>query len=299
MNLTVSQDNKPVRRAFVIGWPIEHSRSPLIHSYWLDSYNIPGSYEKKAVKPEEFESFIEAMVDSQKSSTLMEGDETLFAVGANITVPYKERAFKLANWADSTASAVQAANTLWIEQGKLYASNTDVYGFTANLDDNTPDWARTDRPAAVLGAGGAARGIIYGLIEKGFSEIRLFNRTRARSEQLADNFGSRVQVLDWDRRSSGIEDCSLLVNTTSLGMEGQPGLEIDLIKLPEYAVVTDLVYVPLKTPLLKQAERCRLRTVDGLGMLLHQAVPGFEKWFGRRPSVTAELRELIISDLDR
>ncbi len=288
-----------MKKAYVIGWPIEHSRSPMIHDYWLDYYNIAGAYEKKAVAPDKFETFVRAMAGPRGLPGEGKRPGAWQIVGANITVPYKERAFQVADSVDSTASAVQAANTLWIEEGKLSASNTDIYGFTANLDDSVSNWARTDCPAAVLGAGGAARGVIYGLFERGFKEIRLFNRTRTRAEKIAGDFGSRVRVMDWERRSLDIANCALLVNTTSLGMENQPGLEIDLHLLPDFSVVNDLVYVPLKTALLHQAEGRQLRTVDGLGMLLHQAVPGFEKWFGQRPSVTSELRELVISDLEQ
>ena len=288
-----------IKKAYVIGWPIEHSRSPMIHSYWLDHYNISGSYEKQAVEPAKFDIFIQSMLNSESLQGADQRPEEMLIAGANITVPYKERAFQLADIVDPMASAVQAANTLWIEKGKLFASNTDIYGFSANLDNSISDWARTDSPVAVLGAGGAARGIIYGLLERGFDEIRLFNRTHSRAENLAGYFGSQIRVVDWERRSLDISNCSLLVNTTSLGMENQPGLEMNLDQLPNFAVVTDLVYVPLKTSLLQQAESRQLSTVDGLGMLLHQAVPGFEKWFGQRPTVTSELRGLVISDLEQ
>ena len=273
-----------MNRACVIGWPIEHSRSPLIHSHWLARHGIQGGvYEKRGVPPEEIESFL---VDLQRHGY----------VGANVTVPYKEVALRAAAHADEAARGVGAANTLWFENSALCASNTDVYGFLCNLDDQVLGWDDNGRLAVVLGAGGAARSVLRGLIERGFDEIRVVNRSSDRAQQLARFFGPRVRVLDWEQRSGVLDGVDILVNTTTLGMNGT-ALEIDLRGLPEGALVTDVIYVPLETPLLRQARRRGLRTADGLGMLLHQAVPGFEKWFGIRPEVTPELRELVLRNV--
>lgn len=273
-----------MKRACVVGWPIAHSRSPLIHGYWLKTYGIDGEYTKLPVKSDDVEAFFGSLASSG------------FA-GCNVTVPHKEAAFLAAARPDAAARSVLAANTLWLEDGVLCASNTDIHGFLTNLDDQAPGWDKSRMTAAVLGAGGAARGIIRGLLDRGISEIRLANRTRERAEATAARFGHAVQTYDWDARSSMLKSCGLLVNTTMLGMTGQPPLDIDLAALPPEAVVNDIVYSPLQTALLRSARDRGLRTADGLGMLLHQAVPGFEKWFGIRPEVTAELRALIIADL--
>ena len=273
-----------MKRACVIGWPIEHSRSPLIHGYWLKKYGIEGHYTKEAVRPEDLERFLRSLAANGLA-------------GCNVTVPHKETAFALADARDASAVAVGAANTLWLEGGKLYAANTDTYGFMTHLDRSAPGWQHPRRPAAVLGAGGAARAVIYGLIEHGVDEIRLFNRSSDRADQLAAHFGSKVTSYPWDRRSELSRGASVLVNTTTLGMKntGDPG--IDFATFSDSTVVADVVYVPLETQLLAAARARGLRTVDGLGMLLHQAVPGFEKWFGKRPEVTEELRALIAADI--
>jgi shikimate dehydrogenase len=273
-----------MKRACVIGWPIGHSRSPLIHGYWLKTYGIDGEYIRLPVQPEEAEAFFASLAASG------------FA-GCNVTVPHKEAAFRAAARPDAAARSVLAANTLWLEDGVLCASNTDIHGFLTNLDEQAPGWDKSSRPAAVLGAGGAARGVIRGLLDRGITEIRLANRTRERAEAMAAGFGDAVRSFDWEARSSLLKSCGLLVNTTMLGMTGQPPLDIDLTALPPEAVVSDIVYSPLETALLRSARDRGLRTADGLGMLLHQAVPGFEKWFGVRPQVTSELRALIIADL--
>ena len=274
-----------VPKVHVIGWPIEHSRSPLIHGHWLQHYNLPGTYTKKAVAPDEFERFIRSFGAAG-------------IAGANVTVPFKEQAFQLADHTDAAARAIEAANTLWLQDGELHASNTDGYGFLANLDAGAPGWNAGERPVAVLGAGGAARGVLQALLSRGITSIRLTNRTRQRAEVLADYFGAALSVTDWEMRNEELADCGLVINTTSLGMEGCPPLDVDLSRLPDNAVVTDLVYAPLKTELLKAAAARGHVIVDGLGMLLHQAVPGFEKWFGVRPEVTPELRALVVSDLE-
>jgi shikimate dehydrogenase len=272
-------------RACVIGWPVSHSRSPLIHGTWLKQYGIDGIYTAEAVAPDELESFLKNLGGKG------------FA-GCNVTVPHKEAALALADEADEAARLVGAANTLWLEQGMLYATNTDVYGFLTHLDRSVPGWNDEARPAMVLGAGGAARAVLKALTERGLDDIRLANRTAARAETLAEHFGGGVNAMAWDDRASALEGCGLLINSTSLGMTGAPPLELDLEALPQDAVVYDIVYVPLLTDLLARAQARGNRTVDGLGMLLHQAVPGFEKWFGVRPEVTEELRALLVADLE-
>jgi shikimate dehydrogenase len=271
-------------KACVIGWPIEHSRSPLIHEHWLSAYGIDGSYTKAAVRPGEFEAFIAAM-----------GERGL--AGANVTLPHKEAALACAASADDAARAIGAVNTLWFENGTLHAANTDAYGFLANLDERAPGWDKDKDAALVLGAGGAARAVLHALLSRSFRDIILVNRTRSRADALGAHFNGPVRVADWDERDALVGGCALAVNTTTLGMTGQAPLEFSLAGAGEAMVVTDLVYAPLKTGLLARAEAKGLRSVDGLGMLLHQAVPGFEKWFGVRPDVSDELRNLVIADL--
>jgi shikimate dehydrogenase len=272
-------------KACVIGWPVEHSRSPLIYRYWLEHYGIDGAYEKEAVRPEDFPAFVEALAENGY-------------VGANVTLPHKEAALRLARTADEAAIAIGAANTLWLDgDGRLHASNTDAYGFMTNLDAEAPQWNEGLGAAMVLGAGGAARAILYGLIRATDAKIFLANRTWKRAESLARRFGARVGVVDWDRRGEVLAACGLLINTTSLGMTGQAALDIDLAVLPQDAVVTDIVYNPLLTPLLVAAAKRGNPTVDGLGMLLYQAVPCFERWFGVRPDVTPALRAHVVASL--
>jgi shikimate dehydrogenase len=275
-----------MKRAGVVGWPVAHSRSPLIHGHWLRHYGIDGAYGKYAVEPGEAETFFKALAAQG-------------LIGCNVTVPHKEAAFRAAARADKAAKAVKAANTLWLEDGVLCASNTDIYGFLENLDSQAPGWDKLGLAAAVLGAGGAARGIIGGLIDRGVPHIRLANRTRKRAESLAAEFSPSVTVFAWESREDMLIDCGLLVNTTTLGMADNPPLDIDLSQFFAPGVVCDIVYTPLETALLRQARGKGLHTADGLGMLLHQAVPGFEKWFGVRPRVTQELRDLVIADLER
>lgn len=272
-------------RACVIGWPIEHSRSPLIHGHWLEQHGIEGAYEKVAVAPEDLKRFLGSLAEQGYC-------------GLNVTVPHKEAALRLADEVDEAARAVGAANTLWLEGDKLMASNTDVYGFVTHLDESAPGWHGQNHPVCVLGAGGATRAILKGLIDRGFGDIRLANRTRERADALAYEFGPAIKVYDWEDRQGALEGCGLLINSTSLGMTGAPPLEIDLSPMLDDAVVADIVYAPLETALLRQARERGLRAVDGLGMLLHQAVPGFEKWFGVRPKVTGELRSRIVADLE-
>lgn len=274
-----------MKKACVIGWPIKHSRSPLIHGHWLEKYGIEGSYTKQAVSPDNLELFLDKLRQNGWS-------------GCNVTVPHKEAVFRLADIVHDEARAIEAANTLWWDADRLlHASNTDIYGFITHLNQSAPGWNENERPVAVLGAGGAARGIVYGLVQSGASQIRLLNRTRERADELAAYYEGTVNVADWRSRNEELEGCGLVVNSTSLGMEGSASLDLSLESLEANAVVADIVYAPLETPLLAAARQKGCRTVDGLGMLLHQAVPGFEHWFGVRPQVTDELRNLVIADL--
>lgn len=274
-----------MKRACVIGWPVAHSRSPIIHNYWLKRYGIDGAYTKEGVQPAQLAGFLAAFAKWGLA-------------GANVTLPHKEAALALAAKADEAARAIGAANTLWLDEaGILNASNTDAYGFMTHLSAEAPSWNEGKRPVAVLGAGGAARAILFGLIEAGATKILLANRTQARAEELARVFGPRVVVVPWERRNAALADCGLLVNTTSLGMTGKGPLDIDLGALPQDAMVADIVYSPLETKLLAAARARGNKAVDGLGMLLHQAVPGFERWFSVRPEVTAELRALLVQSL--
>jgi shikimate dehydrogenase len=270
--------------ACLIGWPAAHSRSPLIHHYWLRTLGIEGGYVIEAVPPDEFQDFVFRLS--------LRG-----FVGANVTRPHKERALALSK-PDERARAVGAANTLWFEQGELCSTNTDVEGFINNLDACAPGWASCE-DALVLGAGGASRAVLFGLIERGIKRVHLANRTVARAQALADQFGASVLPVPWDAVDALLPRAGLLVNTTSLGMHGQPALQLDVARLPQHAVVADLVYVPLETPLLAAARGRGLKTADGLGMLLHQAVRGFELWFGKRPQVTSELRAIVEADLNK
>lgn len=270
--------------ACLIGWPAAHSRSPLIHHYWLRTLGIAGGYVIEAVPPEDLRDFVLRLS--------LRG-----FVGANVTIPHKEAVLALST-PDARARAVGAANTLWFADGELRATNTDVEGFINNLDASAPGWDAAEE-ALVLGAGGSSRAVVFGLLERGIRRIHLANRTIARAETLARQFGPTVHPLPWDAIGEVLPRARLLVNTTSLGMHGQPSLDIDVAGLAHAAVVADLVYVPLITPLLAAATARGLKTADGLGMLLHQAVRGFELWFGRRPEVTAELRVLIEADLTK
>ena len=271
------------RAACVIGWPVQHSRSPLIHNYWLKHYGMAGEYRRELVPPEEFAAFVGSLAARGY-------------VGANVTLPHKEAALALSK-PDERARAVGAANTLWLDDGVLHSTNTDVEGFLHNLDAAAPLWDRGLAKAVVLGAGGAARAVIYGLLTRGVERLVVVNRTLGRAETLRQTFGARVQVARWDELDAALADAALLVNTTTLGMQGQPDLAIDLARLPAHGVVADVVYVPVRTPLIAAAKARSLRTADGLGMLLHQAVRGFALWFGKTPEVTPELRALIESDL--
>lgn len=279
--------------AAVIGWPIDHSRSPLIHCHWLKTLGLSGDYTRLAIAPDDIAGL---------KSILLEGGYC----GCNVTIPHKEAAFRLADHVDQVAQKLEAANTLWFEDGQLHASNTDGFGFLANLDDLAPGWDRSSNgeagKAIVLGAGGAARAVIWALMQREFDPIIVVNRTLEKAEALADHFGSdqsrkRVIAMSQNDVETAIESADFLVNTTSIGMNGVTDFEFSLAGLKETATVCDIVYTPLETGLLRRARAQNIRTKDGLGMLLHQAVPGFEKWFGVRPTVTSELRQMIIDHL--
>jgi shikimate dehydrogenase len=269
--------------ACVIGWPVEHSRSPLIHNYWLKACRVSGEYRREAVPPDQLRDFLQSLAARGYA-------------GANLIFPHKEAALACSE-PDDRARAVGAANTLWFDNGVLRASNTDVEGFLDNLDACVPGWDRSCETAVVLGAGGAARAVVYGLLERGTSRIVVINRTPRQAQAIQQWFGSRVSIAAWDERDHWLGGAKLLVNATKLGMPGQPELVLDVPRLPAGAAVADLVYVPLVTPLLRTAIARELRTADGLGMLLRQAVPQFHLWFGKKPEITKVLRNLLEQNL--
>ncbi|MGC2518813.1 MAG: shikimate dehydrogenase [Burkholderiales bacterium] len=273
----------PVPRACVMGHPVAHSRSPMIHGYWLATLGILGAYDLKDVTPEAFADFFTHLSANGY-------------VGGNVTVPHKEAAYRLVDRRDEAAEAIGAVNTVWIENGKLIGGNSDIHGFIGNLDDRAPGWDVPDCRAVVLGAGGAARAAAYALLKRGV-EVSLVNRTPARARELAAHFGPGVRADGIEELARLLSAADLLVNCTSCGMVGKPPLEIDLGPLKRGAVVYDVVYVPLETDLLLAARNRGHRTVDGLGMLLQQAGFGFQKWFGAAPKVTAELRALVEADI--
>jgi shikimate dehydrogenase len=271
------------RAACIVGWPVGHSRSPLIHDYWLKHYGIAGEYRREAVPPGEFAPFIKSLAARGYA-------------GANVTLPHKEAALALSQ-PDDRAEAVGAANTLWLDGATLRSTNTDVEGFLDNLDACAPQWDQDLRTAVVLGAGGAARAVVYGLVLRGVGRIMVVNRTADRAGALRGRFGECVHPVPWEERDGQLARAELVVNATTLGMERHGGLALDIARLPRHALVADLVYVPLSTPLLAAAKAHGFRTADGLGMLLHQAVRGFALWFGKKPEVTDELRALVEADL--
>ena len=275
--------DQPIPRAFVMGHPIAHSRSPMLHGYWLDQLGIAGAYDRCDVPPENLGTFFAGLRDNGY-------------VGGNITVPHKTAAMAHVAWVDDAAKAIGAINTIWSENGRFVGGNTDAIGFLGNLDDRAPGWGASGHVAVVLGAGGAARAAAYALLQRGF-EVRLVNRTPDHARELARHFGENVIAHSWNELGAVLPRADVFVNTTCLGMLGKPPLEIDLAGLKQSAVVHDVVYVPLETGLLKAAKARGHRIVDGVGMLLHQAVAGFEHWFGVRPTVTEELRHLIEADI--
>jgi shikimate dehydrogenase len=264
--------------AGVIGSPVAHSKSPQLHRHWLNTYGIRGHYIPIHVEHDDLAKVIRTM-------------PKMGFVGCNVTIPHKEAVMSLADQITDRATLIGAANTLIFRaDGKVLADNTDGYGFIENLRHGAPSWKASDGTAVVLGAGGAARAVVAALADAGVPDIILTNRTRVRAEKLRDDFGQRVSVVDWVQAGNIVEDAALVVNTTSLGMTGKPELRIPLDGLQRGTVVTDLVYTPLQTRLLREAEEAGCITVDGLGMLLHQAAPGFERWFGQRPEVDAATR---------
>lgn len=272
------------RLAGVIGWPIAHSRSPRIHGYWLEQHRIDGAYVPLGIDPQ----YVEQMFDALPK---------LGFRGWNVTLPHKEAAFRLVHERTQTAEEIGAVNTVTVQpDGSLHGDNSDAFGFVAHLEQSAPDWPK-DRPAVVLGAGGAARAVCSALLHAGVPSLRLINRTRARAEALGAAFGPRIEVVDWEERSATLAGAGLLTNTTSLGMTKQPPLAIALDDLPADAVVYDIVYVPLETELLAEARARGLAGVDGLGMLLHQARPGFRRWFGVDATVTPDLYQAVVRDL--
>ncbi|MBT5919434.1 MAG: shikimate dehydrogenase [Alphaproteobacteria bacterium] len=286
--MTLSGNSK---LAGVMGWPVKHSRSPLLHGHWLDRHNIDGAYVPLAVAPEHFASALTALPQ-------------LGFRGTNITVPHKQSALELLTEigeVDDVARRIGAVNTVVVgDDGRMHGSNTDAFGFMENIRVNAPDWQADAGPVVLLGAGGAARAIIVALLDAGVPEIRLANRGRDRADGLATEFGAKINVADWEQRADILADANGLVNSTSLGMEGQPSLGMDLASLGENSLVTDIVYAPLVTELLLNARRmpekaCQI--VDGLGMLLHQARPGFSAWFGVEPTVDDDLRQAVLRDL--
>jgi shikimate dehydrogenase len=274
--------------ACVIGFPIKHSRSPMIHTYWLQQLGIAGTYTAKEITPDAFPAFLQSIKDG--SAQLR---------GGNVTIPHKETAFALADLPDELASELGAANTIWMEDGLLKATNTDGHGFLSNLDERHPGWDKHKTRAVIYGAGGASRAIVQAVRNRGFSEIHVLNRTLSRAQELSDRFGPRVHAQPLEAFAELSKGANLFVNTTSLGMDGEPVAKLDFSPFATDAVITDIVYVPLMTPFLKQAVEQNRPVVDGLGMLLHQAAPGFALWFGQRPTVDANLRQLIIDDMER
>lgn len=267
-----------------MGWPAAQSRSPFIHGYWLKQLGIDGEYDAIELPPVDFPTFVSSL-------------EANGFVGGNVTAPHKEAAFLLMEGCDAAAKRLQAVNTIWLRDGRLQGANTDGAGFLANLDEGAPGWDATTRHAVVLGAGGAARAVIGALLDRGVGRVDIVNRTHARAAETTALFDPRVGAHSWDALPRLLPQADLLCNATSLGMAGKDELEIDLMPLKAGALVTDLVYVPLVTRLLAAARQRGHPVVDGLGMLLHQAVPGFERWFGIRPLVTPELRALVIQNL--
>jgi shikimate dehydrogenase len=273
------------RLAAVMGWPVAHSRSPLLHRYWLERYGIAGDYVKLPVPPEKLSAALRAL-------------PALGFAGCNLTLPHKEQALTLIDEVEADARAVGAVNTVTVRpDGTLLGGNSDMFGFIANLKEGAPNWRAAAGPAVVLGAGGAARAVLAALIVAGVPQIRLANRHQERAAVLAKQFKGHIDVLPWERRNQALSSAAMLVNATSLGMTGAPALDVSLDALPYDAVVNDIVYSPLETPLLAAARRRGNTAVDGLGMLLHQARPGFAAWFGVEPEVTPELRARVAATL--
>ena len=274
-------EQQKFRLAGVMGWPVGHSRSPKIHGYWIEKHGLAGAYVLLAVRPE-------------RLADALRGLPALGFAGCNVTIPHKETAMRLLDRVDPMAKRIGAINTIVVaEDGTLDGYNNDGFGYIESLREAIPAWRADAGPAVVLGAGGGARAVVASLADRGAKEIRLLNRTPARAEQLAREYGAPVQAVPWAQRGEAIADAALLVNTTSQGMQGQPALDISLDRLPARAVVSDIVYIPLETPLLAAAKKRGNATVNGLGMLLNQARPAFKAWFGVMPEVTPELRRMV------
>lgn len=274
-------DQRPLT-AGVMGWPIRHSKSPIIFEHWFTKYGIAGRYCHLGVREDDFAEVFRALPKAGFR-------------GVNVTIPHKLAALSLADRVTDNARAIGAANMIvFSQEGEIIADNTDGYGFMANVRAQAPDWDPTAGPAVVLGAGGASRAVLYSMIQAGTPEIRLLNRSRGKAEALAAEMSDRITVMDWEQRSDALSSASTLINTTSLGMVGQPPLDIDLGALPQTSLVTDLVYSPLETDLLAAGKAREATSVDGLGMLLHQARPSFHAWFGQDPEVDQSLVEACL-----
>jgi shikimate dehydrogenase len=275
-----------MKKACVIGWPIEHSRSPLIHNYWLNKYGIDAVYEKKAIQPKNVSNFIANLTSSE-------------FIGCNVTIPHKETAFQAVAMADEIARRLGAVNTVYLRDGLVCGTNTDGEGFIASLRHSHPNFELRNKTAIVIGAGGAAKAIIGALFDQGVAKIGIINRTRERIRDLQAQFGSGIYEISETISLEVLKGCGLLVNTTSQGMEGQPTLELEIQNLNHNALVADIVYTPLDTAFLEKAKKQGNPVLGGLGMLLHQAVRGFELWFGVKPAVTSELYALIAADVQK
>src|SRR5437868_4460442 len=271
--------------AAVMGWPISQSRSPMLHNYWFEKHGLAGSYVPLAIRPEGLKDALRAL-------------PSLLYAGCNLTIPHKQEAFKIVDEADDTAKKIGAISCVIVRpDGSLAGTNNDHYGFVHNILDFVPDWRADAGPVAVMGAGGGARAVIYGLMHRGAREIRLCNRTQARAETLAKEFGGPITVVPWTERHNCLDGCAMLANATSQGMIGQLPLDLELDKLPRSALVADISYIARETPLIVSARERGQRTVTGLGMLLHQGIPAWKAWFGIEPKVTAELRAKIEATL--
>ena len=275
--------NQQFIMAGVMGWPVAHSRSPVIHNHWIRQYGLDGAYGLFPVQPSQLE-------------TAIRGLKALGLAGCNITIPHKVEAMRYMDWVEPLALRMGAINTIVVQaDGALHGFNNDGYGYLQSLREAQPNWRADAGPAVVLGAGGAARAIVVSLIDAGATEIRILNRTRHKADELAQEFGQVVTAFDWKERSEALHNAALLVNTTNQGMHGENALEIDLAQLPTSALVSDAIYIPLETPLLAAARQRGNTTVNGLGMLLHQARPAFNAWFGVMPEVTPELKSAIMA----
>lgn len=274
-----------IRKAFVTGYPIAHSRSPVIHNYWLRYYDLKGSYERIGVAPEDFTAFIAGLKDNG-------------FVGGNVTMPHKDVAFAAAAITTERAKQLRAVNTLWFENGVLHGDNADILGFTGCIEQTLgKHWHQGVETALVIGAGGAARAVVTGLLGYPGLKVKIINRTTDKADDVTALDRNRIETASWDKLDAEVAKAGMIVNTTSLGMTGYPPLVLDFSRCSKDTIVADIVYVPLMTPLLRAAQEHSLRIVDGLGMLLHQAVPGFARWFGVTPELTPELREAVLQDL--